>query len=60
MAKQLQFKEAVLLAQETAAAEDKRKLQVMLFLMLQKQHDKQIAATAATNNANTDAMMWRE
>jgi hypothetical protein len=59
MAKQLQFKEAVLLAQETAAAEDKRKLQVMLFPMLQKQHDKQIAAMAATNNANTDAMMER-
>ena len=59
MAKQLQFKEAVLLAQETAAAEDKGKLQAMLFAMLQKQHDRQIAAITDTNKANMDAMMER-
>ncbi len=40
-AKQLHFKEAALLAQETAAVEDKGKSQAMLFAMLQEQHDKQ-------------------
>jgi hypothetical protein len=59
MAKQLRFKEAVLLAQERAAAKDKGKLQVMLFAVLQEQHNKQIAAMAATNKANMDAMMDR-
>jgi hypothetical protein len=39
-AKQLRFKETVLLAQETAAAEEERELQAMLFAMLQEQHDK--------------------
>ncbi len=39
MAKQLCFKEVALLAQETAAAEDKGKLQAMLFAMLQEQHN---------------------
>ena len=29
----------------------------MLFVMLQEQHDKQIAAMAATNKANMDSMM---
>jgi hypothetical protein len=58
-AKQLQFKEAVLLAQETAAAEEEGELQAMLFAMLQEQHDKQIAAMASTNKANMDGMMER-
>jgi hypothetical protein len=58
-AKQSQFKEAVLLAQETAAAEEKGESQAMLFAMLQEQHDKQIAAMTATNKANMDAMMER-
>jgi len=31
----------------------------MLFAMLQLQHDKQIAAMAATNKANMDSMMER-
>jgi hypothetical protein len=31
----------------------------MLFAMLQEQHNKQIAAMAATNKANMDAMMER-
>ena len=39
-AKQLRFKEAVLRAQETAAAEEEGELQAMLFVMLQEQHDK--------------------
>jgi hypothetical protein len=59
MAKQLHFKEAALLAQETAAAEDKGKSQAMLFAMLQEQHDRQITAMTATNKANMNAMMER-
>ncbi len=59
MAKQSRFKEAALLAQETAAAEEEGESQAMLFVMLQEQHDKQIAAMAATNMANMDVMMER-
>jgi hypothetical protein len=59
MAKQLRFKEVALLAQETAAAEDKGKSQAMLFAMLQEQHDRQIVAMTAINKANMDAMMER-
>jgi hypothetical protein len=59
MAKQSCFKEAALLAQETAAAEEEGKSQAMLFAMLQEQHDRQIAAMTATNKANMDAMMER-
>jgi hypothetical protein len=58
-AKQLRFKEALLHAQETAAAEDEGKSQAMLFAMLQEQHDRQIAAMTATIKANMDAMMER-
>jgi hypothetical protein len=58
-AKQLHFKEARLLTQETAAAEDRGKLQAMLLAMLQEQHHKQIAAMTAPNKANMDAMMER-
>jgi hypothetical protein len=57
--KQSRFKEAALLAQETAAAEEEGESQVMLFAMLQEQHDQQIATRAATNKANMDAMMER-
>jgi hypothetical protein len=56
-AKQSRFKEAALLAQETAAAEEEGESQAMLFAMLQEQHDKQIAAMAATNKAIMEAMM---
>ena len=56
-AKQSRFKEAALLAQETAAAEEEGELQAMLFAMLQKQHNKQITAMTAMNKANMDAMM---
>ena len=58
-AKQSRFKEAALLAQETAAAEEEGESQAMLFTMLQEQHDKQITAMTATNKANMDAMMER-
>ncbi len=49
----------MLLAQETAAAEEQVKSQAMLFAMLQEQHDRQIAAMTATNKVNMDAMMER-
>jgi hypothetical protein len=58
-AKQSQFKEAALLSQETAAAKEEGELQAMLFVMLQEQHEKQIAAMTARNKANMDAMMER-
>ena len=58
-AKQSRFKEAVLLAQETATAKEEGESQAMLFTMLQEQHDKQITAMTATNKANMDAMMER-
>jgi hypothetical protein len=56
-AKQSRFKEAVLLAQETATAKEEGESQAMLFAMFQEQHDKQIAAMTATNKANMDTMM---
>jgi hypothetical protein len=56
-AKQSQFKEAALLAQETAAAKEEGKTQTMLFRMLQDQHAKQIAQMEETNKSNMDAMM---
>ncbi len=59
MAKQSCFKEVVLLAQETSAAEDKGKSQAMLFAMLQDQHSRQIATMTATNKANMNTMMER-
>jgi hypothetical protein len=58
-AKQSRFKEAALLAKETAAAEEEGELQAMLFAMLQEQHNKQIAAMAAMNKANMNAMVER-
>ncbi len=58
-AKQSRFKEAALLAQESAAAKEEGESQAMLFAMLQEQHDKQIAEMTATNKANMDAMMER-
>jgi hypothetical protein len=60
LAKQSRLKEAALLAQETAAAEEEEgESQAMLFAMLQEQHVKQIAAIAATNKAHMDVMMDR-
>ncbi len=55
--KQSRFKEAALLARETAAAEEEGETQAMLFAMLQEQHNKQMATMAASNKANMDAMM---
>jgi hypothetical protein len=59
MAKQSRFKEAALLARETAATEEEGETQAMLFAMLQEQHNKQMATMAASNKANMDAMMER-
>jgi hypothetical protein len=56
-AKQSQFKEAALLAQETAAAKEEGKTQAMLFPVLQDQHAEQIAQMESTNKTNMDSMM---
>jgi len=56
-AKQSRFKEAALLAQESAAAEEEGETQALLFTILQEQHDKQMAKMAAANKANMDAML---
>ncbi len=53
----MQFKEAALLTQETAAAKEEGKTQAMLFAMLQDQHAKQIAQIEVTNKTNMHAMM---
>jgi hypothetical protein len=58
-AKQLQFKEAAPLAQETAEAKEEGKTQAMLFTTMQDQHAKQIAQTEVTNKTNMGAMMER-
>jgi hypothetical protein len=58
-AKQSRFKEASLLVKETAAAEEEGEFQAMLFAMLQEQHNKQITAMAAMNEANMNAMVER-
>jgi hypothetical protein len=56
-AKQLRFKEAVLLAQETVAANEEGKIQATLFIMLQDQHAKQTAQMETTNKTSMEAMM---
>jgi hypothetical protein len=53
-AKQLQFKEAALLAQEKAAVKEEGESQAMLFAMLHKQYNNQIAAMTAMHKANID------
>jgi hypothetical protein len=57
MAKQSRLKEVVLLAQETAAAEEEGKTHAILFAMLQDQQAKQIVQMEATNKTNVDTMM---
>ncbi len=56
-AKQFQFKEAALLTQATAAAEEEGKTQMLLFAILQDQHTKQIAQMEVMNKTNIGAMM---
>ncbi len=55
----MQFKEAVLLAQEKSAAKEEGESQAMLFAMLHKQCDNQIVAMTATHKANMDALVER-
>jgi hypothetical protein len=58
-AKQLQFKEAALVAQEQAAATEEGEMQAMMFALLQEQHQSQLKAMAAANKAAMEAMMER-
>jgi hypothetical protein len=57
MAKQSRFKEAALVAQEQAAATEEGKIQAVMFVLLQEQHQLQIEAMAAANKATMKAMM---
>jgi hypothetical protein len=57
--KHFRFKEAALLAQQMAEAEEKGQTQALLFTMLQEQHAKQITAMAEANKDNMEAMMTR-
>jgi hypothetical protein len=56
-AKQSQFKEAALAAQEQAAATKEGETQAIMFALLQKQHQSQLEAMAAANKAAMEAMM---
>ena len=58
-ARQSRFKEAALLAQETAAADEESETQALLFSMLQEQHATQMATLAASNKAAMDTMLER-
>jgi len=49
MAKHLRFKDASLTAQETAAAEEEGEASVMMFTLLQEQHQAQLDAMASAN-----------
>ncbi len=57
MAKQSRFKEAALAAQEQAAELEEGKTQVMMFALLQEQHQLQLEAMAVANKATMKAMM---
>ena len=59
MAKQSQFKEAALAAQEQAAATEEGETQAMMFALLQEQHQLQLKAMAAANKVAMEAMMER-
>ncbi len=60
-AKQSQFKEAALAAQEQTSAEEEEETQAMMFALLQDQHKAQLEAMAAANKdkATMDALMER-
>ncbi len=58
-AKQSPFKEAALAAQEQAAATEEGKTQVIMFALLQEQHQLQLEAMAAANKATMEAIMER-
>jgi hypothetical protein len=58
-AKQSQFKEVALAAQEQTSAEEEGETQVMMFALLQDQHKVQLEAIAVANKATMDALMER-
>ncbi len=57
--KQSRFKEAALVAQEQASAEEEGETQAMMFALLQDQHKLQLEAMAAANKVVMEAMMER-
>ncbi len=58
-AKQSQFKDAALAAQELAAAEEEGDTTAMMFALLQEQHKAQLKAMAASNKQAMDVMLER-
>jgi hypothetical protein len=56
-AKQLRFKDALLAAQELAAAEEEGKTTAVMFALLQEQHKVQLEAMMAANKQAMDAML---
>ncbi len=56
-AKQSQFKDAALAAQELAAAAEEGKTTAMMFALLQEQHKAQLEAMMAANKQAMDAML---
>jgi hypothetical protein len=58
-AKQSQFKDAALAAQELAAAEEECKTTAMMFALLPEQHKAQLEVMAAANKQAIDAMLER-
>ncbi len=57
IAKQSRFKDAVLAAQELAAAEEEGETTAMMFALLQKQHKAQLKAMVVANKQAMDAML---
>jgi hypothetical protein len=58
-AKDLQFKDAALAAQELATAEEEGKTTAMMFALLQDQHKAQLEVMAAANKQAMDAILER-
>jgi len=58
-AKHLQFKDAALAAQETAAAEEEGEVLAMMFALLQEQHRAQLDAMTSANQKAMEAMFER-
>ena len=58
-AKHLRFKDAALVAQETAAAEGGGEASAMMFALLQEQHRAQLDAMVSANQKAMDAMFKR-
>jgi hypothetical protein len=56
-AKQSQFKEVALAAQEQTSAEEEGETQAMMFALLQDQHKLHFEAMATANNATMDVLI---